>query len=178
MLVGHYRIEQLTAEKDAASIASFLLSGDSFDDTRYTPGELEQFCQLPYRALKQELVLWYAVNESGDIIAVNSIMENDQRTGGYNWDYIVVHRSYRKSGIASVLIGAMFDFLHASGARYLLTYTCDLPPYQSIRRLFDRNGFKLIGRCPDYYFEGEDRLIYYRSMIETLPAGKRTNDGG
>ncbi|MNZ62658.1 hypothetical protein D3C78_807860 [compost metagenome] len=92
-------------------------------------------------------------------------MENEQKTGGYSWDYLVVHHSCRKSGVAASLISSMFQHLEAIKARYLVTYTCDLPEYVRIRQLFDRNGFTLVGRCPDYYYEGEDRLIYYRKLV-------------
>lgn len=164
MIVEQFRIEQLDSVVYAEPIVEFLLSNHSFDDTRYTPGELEHFRKLPYRALKQELVLWYALNEAGDIIAINSVTENEQQTGGFSWDYIVVHRDYRKSGIASTLIAEMTAFLKHMQSRYIITYTCDLPEYKSIRRLFERNEFALIGRCPDYYYDGEDRLIYYRKL--------------
>jgi hypothetical protein len=82
-------MQLLTTEDQAELAVTFLLSEHSFDDPRYTPGELEQFRTLPYRAL-----------------------------------------------------------------RY----------YEPIRRLFEKLGFELIGRCPHYYFEGEDRLIYYLKL--------------
>ncbi|MFF2090987.1 GNAT family N-acetyltransferase [Paenibacillus sp. NPDC058174] len=165
MLVGQFRIEKLARAEDAERLIHFLLSDQSFDDTRYTPGELTHFQQLPSRALAEEIVLWYAVDEAGQIIAINSIAENEQQTGGYSWDYIVVHREYRKTGVASALIAEMFAYLQLIHSRYIITYTCDLPEYLPIRRLFERNGFSLVGRCPDYYFDGEDRLIYYRKLL-------------
>ncbi len=165
MLTGQYRIERLTTWNEAEKVVAFLLSDVSFDDTRYTPGELALFRQLPYRALEGEIWFWYAVNEQQEIIAINCIMENEQRTGGYSWDYMAVHREYRKLGVAAALMDNMFRTLRELAARYLLTYTCDLPAYRRIRELFVQNGFELIGRCPDYYYEGEDRLIYYLKLV-------------
>ena len=164
MLVKQFQIERLTNELEANRIVDFFLSDYSFDDTRYTPGELKHFQELPYRALAGEIVFWYAINEQNEIIGINCIAENEQKTGGFNWDYIVVHQAYRKSGLAAGFIEEMFQFLEQAGARYVVTYTCDLPQYSSIQRLFLRNGFQLVGRCPDYYFAGEDRLIYYRQL--------------
>jgi GNAT superfamily N-acetyltransferase len=165
MLTGQFRIERLTALDEAERIVAFLLSDVSFDDTRYTPGELAQFRELPFRALEGEIWFWYAVNEHNDIIAINCIMENEQKTGGYSWDYMAVHHDYRKLGVASALMDDMFRTLKLLQARYLVTYTCDLPAYKRIRELFVQNGFELIGRCPDYYYEGEDRLIYYLKLV-------------
>lgn len=165
MLVKPLQIERLSQQADAEEVSHFLLSEHSFDDTRYTPGELRHFRELPVRALHGDCVFWYARNEEGRIIGINCIAENEQHTGGYSWDYIVVHRSYRKSGVAAGFIEEMFRYLKKQSARYLVTYTCDLPEYGPIQRLFRRNGFSLIGRCPDYYYDGEDRLIYYRKLV-------------
>jgi GNAT superfamily N-acetyltransferase len=164
MIAGTYVIQRLVTEEQAGRIVDFIFSPYSFDDTRYTPGEEEQLRSLPYRGLKGDVMVWYVTNEANEIIAMSCITENDQKSGGYSWDYIVVHRQYRKWGIATSLLEGMIDYLSQLSARYLLTYTCSLPEYQSIRRLFERHDFHLIGCCPDYYYEGEDRLIYYRKL--------------
>lgn len=165
MLVEQYRIERLSTMEDAKRIVDFLLSGFSFDDTRYTPGELVHFHELPYRALKEEIYFWYVENEQGTIVGINCVAENEQKTGGFSWDYLVVHHDYRKLGVAAKLIEQMYSFLETKNARYLVTNTCDLPEYTRIRQLFERDGFTLVGKFPDYYYEGEDRLIYYRKLV-------------
>ena len=164
MIAGSYRVCKVTTPEEAGRIVEFFFSPDSFDDTRHTPGEMEHFRALPYRALKGETVFWYVTDDQGDIIGVNSMAENEQRTGGYSWDYVVVHKAHRHSGIASALIEEMLQTLKRMQARYVVTYTCSLPAYKAIRRLFERYGFRRIGQLPNYYFEGEDRLIYYRQI--------------
>jgi len=164
MITGTHRIRRLSTPEEAARIVDFLFSEDSFDDTRHTPGEEEHFKTLPYRAMQGESVFWYVADESGKVIGINSVAENEQRTGGYDWNYIVVHREHRHGGIAASLIENMIGYLRQIGARYVVTYTCDLPPYEAIQRLFVRYGFRMAGRIPDYYYEGEDRLIYVRHL--------------
>ncbi|MBD2847892.1 GNAT family N-acetyltransferase [Paenibacillus sp. IB182496] len=162
-----YRIKRLTEEAEAARVVDFFLSDASFDDTRHTPGELVHFRTNPFKALQGEYCFWIAQNEQGDIVGVNSLLPNEQQTGGYYWDYVVVHRACRQSGIAAGLIDEMLAFLQKARARYVITYTCDLEAYDPIRKLFERRGFVQIGRCPDYYFDGEDRLIYYLKLTES-----------
>jgi ribosomal protein S18 acetylase RimI-like enzyme len=164
MITGTYVVHKLDKVEQADRIVEFFFSPYSFDDTRYTPGEEEQLRSLPYRALKDQAAVWYVTNESDEIIGVSCVAENDQKSGGYSWDYIVVHRQYRGWGIAADLLRHLVSYLQQASARYLMTYTCSLPEYKTIRRLFERNGFQLIGQCPDYYFEGEDRLIYWRRI--------------
>lgn len=165
MLVKQYRIERLAEPRDAEEVSAFLMSDQSFDDTRYTPGELRHFRELPLRALSGDCVFWFARNNEGGIIGINVIAENEQQTGGYSWDYMVVHHDYRKLGVAAGFLEEMYRYLADVKARYIVTYTCDLPEYKTIQGMFLRNGFTLVGRCPDYYYEGEDRLIYYRKLV-------------
>lgn len=164
MIAGTYRVRRVSTSEEAGKIVDFFFSPDSFDDIRHTPGEIEHFRSLPYRALQGNAVFWYAADEEGRIIGVNSVAENEQMTGGYSWDYIVVHKRYRNAGLASALIEEMLRDMRRAQARYLITYTCSLPEYGTIRRLFERYGFREIGSLPDYYFDGEDRLIYYRKL--------------
>ncbi|TYP79660.1 GNAT family N-acetyltransferase [Paenibacillus methanolicus] len=164
MSKDRYQVQSLGTKEDAANITAFFLSDRSFDDTRHTPGEIEHFRNNPLRALDGDYIYRYVGCEKDGIIGVNSFMENEQRTGGYYWDYIVVHKSYRKDGIGSLLIEDMISLLRGRGARYIITYTCDLDSYLPIRRLFERHGFEVAGRMKDYYFEGEDRLVYYLKL--------------
>jgi len=159
-----YRIKSLSTEEDARRISEFLLSEDSFDDTNHTPGERKLFSEKPYEALEGHYQIRFIENEQGRIIGVSSYVENEQQTGGYYWDYIAVHKNCRNQRLASMFVGEMMEYLKGEGARYLMTYTCSLDHYSSIRHLFNRIGFREIGRIPDYYFDGEDRLVYYLKL--------------
>ncbi|MCR2802454.1 GNAT family N-acetyltransferase [Paenibacillus soyae] len=165
MLVKQYQIERLTERRDAEEVSAFMMSDQSFDDTRYTPGELRHFRELPFRAADGEFIFWYARNEEGKVIGINVMGENEQQTGGYRWEYLVVHRDYRKLGVAAGFLEEMYRYLAEVKARYIEGCSCDLPEYKTIQGMFERQGFTLIGRIPDYYYEGEDRLIYYRKLV-------------
>lgn len=164
MIAGSYRICNVTSPEEAQQIVDFLFSPDSFDDPNPTPGEEEHFRSLPYQALEGKVLFWYASNEKGEVIGINCVKENEQQTGGFIWEYLAVHRSHRKSGIASAFVDEMFNHLQQMKARYLVAYTCSLPEYETIRHMFERYGFQQVGVLPDYYFEGEDRLIYYLKL--------------
>lgn len=162
-----YRIAPLRHEADARRIVDFYFSEHSFDDTRHTPGELLHYRNNPFKSLREpELGIhyWFAESESGDIVAVNSLVENEQKTGGYIWDYIAVHQQYRGLGVASALLDKMLEFIRERGGRYIHTYTCDLDEYQPIQRLFRKKGFQQVAYYPDYYFEGEGRIVYFMKI--------------
>ncbi|WP_158289435.1 GNAT family N-acetyltransferase [Paenibacillus flagellatus] len=157
----------MKTEEDARRISEFFLSEWSFDDRRHTPGEIEHFRHGPANSLSQEHHLyWYVENETGDIVGVTSCKENEHRTGGFLWDYLAVHRQYRRYGIAGLLFEALQSYIRSIGGRYILTYTCDLPEYVPIQRMFKERGFELIGRYPNYYYEGEDRIAFCKKLTE------------
>lgn len=162
---GGPNVRLMTTEEEARRISDFFLSEWSFDDRRHTPGELDHFRNGPLDSLKAEHHrYWFVENDTDDIIAVTSCKENEHRTGGYLWDYMVVHRQYRRLGLANRLYETLERYVRSIGARYLLTYTCDLPEYVPIRRMFQRRGFVQIGRYPDYYYDGEDRIAYCKKL--------------
>ncbi|SFS59975.1 N-acetyltransferase [Paenibacillus sp. BC26] len=155
-----FQVQPLKLEEEARRISSFFLSDDSFDDVNHTPGEIQHYLTNPLNALTSDYEYRFVQNEQNEMIGVIGYLQNEQQTGGYYLDYLVVHKKYRNHGIASLLLTDMTEVLRSRAARYLLTYTCDTDIYKPVRRLFERQGFTLAGRCPDYYFEGEDRLIY------------------
>lgn len=157
-------VRRIDSREAADAVVAFLISPQAFDDERPTPGEEEHFRTLPYLALEGKTIYWYMTDSAGEVVAVTGAAPNEQRTGGYTWDYLVVRKDYRRGGAALRLAGAMLEYLREQEARYLVTYTCDLPVYAGVRRLFERLGFTMNGRLPDYYFEGEDRLIYYLDL--------------
>lgn len=159
------KVIELSTEQDAQRITEFYLSAMSFDDQRHTPGELEHFCKAPLESLRQRNHRhWFVENEAGELIAVTSCKENEHQSGGFLWDYLAVHREYRRHGLAKILFRTLEDFVRSVQGRYLLTYTCDLPEYEPIQRMFRANGFELIGTYPNYYYDGEARLAFYKKL--------------
>jgi GNAT superfamily N-acetyltransferase len=160
-----FQVHAMQNEEDAERVSQFFLSKDAFDDQNHTPGELVHFSKWPRESLQiPNHRHWYVENENKQIIAVISTRENEHRTGGYLWDYLVVHREYRNLGIAKQLYETMLEFIEQQSGRYILTYTCDLPQYASVQNMFAKLGFQLIGNYPDYYYEGEARLAYWKKL--------------
>ncbi|NLY43298.1 MAG: GNAT family N-acetyltransferase [Clostridiaceae bacterium] len=157
-----YVIYMLETDYDAKRITDFLLSEYSFDDRNHTPGEIMQLKNNAIKSLgENNYFYWYAENKKGEIIAAHGVYENEQKTGGYEGDYLVVHKNYRNRGIASKMMDLMLEHLRINKARYLLVGTCDTDAYRAIRHLLEKKGFKQAGHYPHYYFEGEGKLVYY-----------------
>ncbi|MEQ8860323.1 MAG: GNAT family N-acetyltransferase [Pseudomonadales bacterium] len=72
----------------------------------------------------------------------------------------------RNQGIAGRLLGAAVDQARAAGARRVVL-ECRVDP--ALVRYYERRGFALAERLPDYYAEGEDAL---RMVLEFEAASR------
>jgi len=48
----------------------------------------------------------------------------------------------------------------AEPARLLVIETSSLPRYESARRLYQRHHYREVARIPDFYADGDDRVLY------------------
>lgn len=150
--------------KTAHRISEFLLGPDSWDDQHHTPGEVDYFRTDPQGSLgSRDRFYWYVEDET-QVIGIICARENEQRTRGYQMDYIAVHRDHRRAGIALALMNTMIDQVKELGGRYIITHTCDLPEYQGIQLVFRQFEFIAVGCIPDYYYTGEGRITYMKRL--------------
>ena len=165
LLNEDYLIKKLEKRKDVKKILEFLLSEDSFDDRNFTKGEIIQMKKLPNFMLKQpNFKFWYVENTYQQILGVISLRENEQKSAGYIIDYIAVHNKNRKRGIAQKLLNTAVECAKKMDGRYIQINTCNTLLYEDARKLFEKNGFSAIGYLPDYYFEGEGMIQYYKKI--------------
>jgi len=168
--MSEFVIKPVKTGTEAGRVSDFLLGEHCFDDQRFTPGETDHLRWLPMRSLQDDSVqCWYA-EEGPEVIAAIIFVENEHKSGGYRLEYFGVHRSHRHRGFGWRLIKHMFDLIRERNGRYVETFTCDLPEYESARKLFERNGFQFLCRMPDYYYPGEGKLLYYKLFESSEPA--------
>ena len=162
-----YDISIVSSEKDVKAIQNFFYSTDSFDDRNLTPGEWDHIKKFTFDSIKDNYTTyWYAKNKDGNIIGALGVIENEHKTGGYKGDFCVIHKNYRKIGLASEMHRIMFDYMKTINARYLIIETVDTKYYKGIRSLLTELGFTRIGYCPDYYFEDEGLILYLKDFTK------------
>ena len=76
---------------------------------------------------------------------------------------IATHPSWRRAGIASILLDALIDESRGAGARYL---TLEVRPSNTPAiRLYEEFWFETVGVRPRYYSDnGEDALVMVRKV--------------
>ncbi len=82
------------------------------------------------------------------------------------WDlwWIGVDPSRHGQGGGDALMDAVEGEVRARGGRLLIIETSALPPTARARRFYERRGYAACGRIPDFYGDGDDKVIYAARM--------------
>jgi ribosomal protein S18 acetylase RimI-like enzyme len=98
--------------------------------------------------------------------------------GTYDLYWIAVDPTWHGRGVGSLLMKYVEQQVcdttpHAEPARLLLIETSSLPRYESARQLYYRHHYSEVARIPDFYADGDDRVIYTkRFRPKNLPNQK------
>jgi len=105
------------------------------------------------------------------------VAEVDQLVVGYicygptpltegTWDiyWIAVAQGGQNRGIGSALIALAEDEIKKTQGRLAIIETSSKPEYEKTRRFHNRQGYELIGRIPDFYAPGDDKLILQKRL--------------
>jgi len=82
------------------------------------------------------------------------------------WDiyWIAVSREEQSRGIGSVLMAFAEDEIKKARGRLVIIETSSKPEYEKTRRFHHRHGYEVVGRIPDFYAPGDDKLILQKRL--------------
>lgn len=83
------------------------------------------------------------------------------------WDiyWVAVSREEQSRGVGRALMTFAEGEIKRAGGRLAIIETSSQPEYERTRRFHHRHGFKLVGRIPDFYADGDDKLILLKRLI-------------
>ena len=84
--------------------------------------------------------------------------------GTFDLYWIVVDPSFQGQGIGSKLVDFLEKVLKGMDGRMILAETSSIPEYVDAQRFYLQKGFKEVGRVPDYYYPGNDRITYCKRL--------------
>lgn len=86
------------------------------------------------------------------------------------WDlwWIGVDPARHGDGVGDALLTAVESEVRSRGGRMLLIETSALPPTARARRFYEKRGYAACGRVPDFYGEGDDKVVYVARMATAL----------
>jgi len=88
--------------------------------------------------------------------------------GTYDLYWIAADPAWHGRGVGSLLIEYVerqvcqpaLPPATTEPARLLVIETSSLPRYESARRLYQRHHYREVARIPDFYADGDDRVVY------------------
>ncbi len=84
----------------------------------------------------------------------------------YSWDlyWIAVHENMRGSGLGKLLMRETEKMIKILGGKNVYIETSGREKYVPTQKFYDSCGCELIATIADFYDEGDDKLIYKRSL--------------
>jgi ribosomal protein S18 acetylase RimI-like enzyme len=80
--------------------------------------------------------------------------------GTYDLYWIAVDPAQKGSGIGRALVHRMEEEIAAEGAHLVRVETAGLAEYAPTRAFYDRIGYEVVARIRDFYWRGNDLVIY------------------
>lgn len=80
--------------------------------------------------------------------------------GVYDLYWLAVAPDSQGCGIGGALLRAVEGAVRAAGGRMLLIETASKPSYARTRAFYEHEGYSETARVPDFYREGDDKIIY------------------
>lgn len=82
--------------------------------------------------------------------------------------WVVVAKSRQGSGLGRRLVEFAEQEARQLGGRVLFIETGGTPVYEPTRRFYLKCGYSEVARLPEYYREGDDKVIFAKSLKSTL----------
>lgn len=82
------------------------------------------------------------------------------------WDlyWIAVAPQEQGRGVGTLLLEEVEGMLRRHHARRIVVETSGRADYEGTRAFYRRRGYEEVGRVPDYYREGDDKVIYLKRL--------------
>lgn len=108
---------------------------------------------------------WVVAERGGTVVGFACFGPVSMADGTFDLYWIAVHPDHARRGIAARLDDAATAQARAHpGARWLLAETSGTPAYDAARAFYQKRGYALLGRVPDFYRPGDDRLTFGKRL--------------
>lgn len=84
--------------------------------------------------------------------------------GTFDLYWIAVDPAHQGRGLGRSLLAAAEDAVRAAGGRMLLVETAGKAAYAATRAVYDACGYREVARVPDFYEDGDDKVVFARRL--------------
>ncbi len=135
------------------------------DDNQMFPSEYIDGMAEGYLKNSSEERWFVAEHPAEGVIAIAYCAPERMTNGSWNLLLIAVFKQHQGKGVGSQLIQFVENELKQNNARLLLVETSGMPEYQLTRAFYPQCGYQQIAVIPDYYDQGDDKIVFCKSLI-------------
>jgi ribosomal protein S18 acetylase RimI-like enzyme len=84
--------------------------------------------------------------------------------GTFDLYWIAVATEARGTDVATRLDEAVETETRSRGGRWVIAETSSTEPYSAARRFYEKRGYSLVERIPDFYRDGDDRVTFGKRL--------------
>lgn len=111
-----------------------------------------------------DYICWVIEDEENRVRGYVCIGPTPLTDGTFDLYWIAVDPSVQGRGYGQALTRLAEDEARARGGRLLLIETASQETYSATVRFYERAGYKLVSRIPDFYKEGDDKLTFAKRI--------------
>ncbi|MCI9887777.1 GNAT family N-acetyltransferase [Micrococcales bacterium 31B] len=112
---------------------------------------------------------WVSARPEGNVVAAAYVAPEPFADRVWNLYFIAVEPREHGSGVGTGLIGHIEEGLRKVGeenARVLIVETSSLPHFRTARAFYAARGFDEEARIRDYYGPGDDKVVFWKSLVD------------
>ncbi len=106
----------------------------------------------------------YTWDEGGEVIGF--VYYGPAPMTDRTWElwWIVVGKARQGAGLGRRMLEYVEEDVRQHAGRVLLIETSSLPHYEPTRRFYLKYGYTLVAQIPDYYADGDDKVIFSKRI--------------
>jgi ribosomal protein S18 acetylase RimI-like enzyme len=105
-----------------------------------------------------------AFTPGGELLGYSVIGPTPCTLGTWDLYWIAVSPAAQGKQVGTTLLKEAEGRLIRSNARQLIIETSSRPPYDPTRAFYLKRGYREVARVPDFYEDGDDRVIYAKAF--------------
>lgn len=104
------------------------------------------------------------VEDDDTVVAYACFGKNSMTTGTFDLYWIATRTDRMGKGYGRAILSFVEEEVRRRGGYLLVIETSSQESYGSTRQFYDKVGCTLAAQLPDYYAEGDDKLIYLKRV--------------
>lgn len=108
--------------------------------------------------------------ESAEVLGYVSFGPTPLTESTYDLYWIAVDKSMHRGGVGKKLMKFTEEETVRRGGKMLLIETSSQETYGGTIQFYERAGYELVGKIPEYYKPGDDKLIFAKRLQAPVPA--------